>query len=839
MRHKASKTGETTVNKRIKLRTLFIGGCITLFFAVLITKVFWLQVVQSSRWTDKAMTQWTANSNISAKRGTITDRNGNDLAMDAPAYNVALNPKIIAEYGIKGDVVSQLHAILGTDETEIEKQATSVLTSGDNIGQLRTWRELNSGGRLIDQEKADQINAFIKQLKEKTGQKWDVGVYLSADSKRFYPKNELAAHVIGYTNKDGNAVAGIEAYYDEKLKGTDGHIQYLRDKQGDKLPDSKDVYTPAKDGDNLTLTIDETIQYYIEQAMKDAYEQLKPESITVIAADPNTMEILGMANMPTFNPNKFNEVTNPIDFRNLAVKAIYEPGSTFKIVTLSGAVQEGLFDPGAYYQSGSIQVGGTTLHDLNHSGWGTISYLEGLKRSSNVAFVNLGYKMLGAERLRKYIDSFGFGEQTGIELPGEAKGAITFHPNIPTEVATAAYGHGLVQVTPIQQLAAISAVANGGKLLTPHLVKSITDPNTGVTENTQTKVVRQVVDSVTSEKVRGYLEQVVSDQDIGTGRHAYIDGYRVAGKTGTAVKVINGKYDYTKQVVSFVGFAPANDPKIAMIVVIDQPSDSKLGGGTAAAPVFKKIVSQVLPYMGISKVFDDGETKPKAEVASKKLMASYTAPTLTGKMLADAKKKLLADGISYSTVGSGTKVVKQYPASGAAMTGGQTIYLMTEDPTKMSIPDLKGESLRDALQILSLMKVEVTATGEGYVSEQVESSSGGRRSVTLTLKSARATVTGVDDTEEDPATSVEATTPKDGVADSTESTSSEGSSTDKDTSTDPNATESKDAPSSDTKTDSGTTTESSTDNKSKSESSTEQSPTSSLKIPEPTGAPTN
>ncbi len=823
------------MNKRIKLRTLFIGGCITLFFAVLITKVFWLQVVQSGDWTDKAIKQWTANSNISAKRGTITDRNGNDLAMDAPAYNVALNPRVIDKYGIKGDVVSQLHAILGTDETEIEKQATSVLTSGDEIGQLRTWRELNSGGRLIDQEKADQINAFIKQLKEKTGQKWDVGVYLSADSKRYYPKNELAAHVIGYTNKDGNAVAGIEAYYDEKLKGTDGHIQYLRDKQGDKLPDSKDVYTPAKNGDNLTLTIDETIQYYIEQAMKDAYEQLKPESITVIAADPNTMEILGMANMPTFNPNKFNEVTDPKDFRNLAVKAIYEPGSTFKIVTLSGAVQENLFNPNARYQSGSIQVGRTTLHDLNHSGWGTISYLEGLKRSSNVAFVNLGYKMLGAERLRKYIDAFGFGEQTGIETPGEAKGAINFHPNIPTEVATAAYGHGLVQVTPIQQLAAISAVANGGKLLTPHLVKSITDPNTGVTENTQTKVVRQVIDSATSEKVRGYLEQVVSDQDIGTGRHAYIDGYRVAGKTGTAVKVINGKYDYTKQVVSFVGFAPANDPKIAMIVVIDQPSDSKLGGGTAAAPVFKKIVSQVLPYMGISKVFDDGETKPKAEVASKKLMASYTAPTLTGKMLTDAKKKLLADGISYTTVGSGTKVVKQYPASGAAMTGGQTIYLMTEDPTKMSIPDLKGESLRDALQILSLMKVEVTATGEGYVSEQVEASSGGRRSVTLTLKSARATVTGVDDTEEDPATSEEATTPKDGETDG--KATSEGSSTDKETSTDPKATESKDPTTSDTQTDSSTTegkTGSST-----SESSANQNPASSLEIPEPTGAPTN
>ncbi|ANF97694.1 penicillin-binding transpeptidase domain-containing protein [Paenibacillus bovis] len=831
------------MDKRIKLRALFIGGCITLFFAVLVIRVFWIQVVQGSDWHKYAEKQWTSQNTISAVRGTITDRNGNKLAMDAPAYNVGLNPKVIAELGVKDEIVSRLHEILGTDESEIEKQATSMTTptAKNPVSELRTWRELNSGGRRIPQDKADQVNALIAELKEKTGRRYDVGVQLDVTTKRYYPKNELASHVLGYTNNDGEAVAGIEAYYDKQLKGEDGSIVYQRDNQKDKLPDSQDVYKPAVNGSNLTLTIDETIQYYTEQAMKEAFKQLQPKSITVIAADPNTMDILAMANMPTFDPNKFNEVTeeNYDSFKNLGIKAEYEPGSTFKIITLAGAVEEGLFNPEATYQSGTIQVGRTTLHDINRVGWGPITYLTGLKRSSNVAFVKLGYEMLGAERLRKYIDAFGFGVKTGVDLPGELSGAITFNPNIKTEVATAAYGHGRVQVTPLQQLVGVSAVANGGKVLTPHVVKSITDPNTGITTDVPVHEVRQAIDAATSEKVRGYLEQVVSDQEIGTGRHAYIDGYRVAGKTGTAVKVINGKYDYTKQVVSFIGFAPADKPKIAMIVVIDQPADSKLGGGAAAAPVFKKIVSQALPYMGVPKATDDSDTQKKTKAAtSAPAPVSYNVPTLTGKTVDAAKKKLIASGITFKVVGTGNKVVKQYPAVGALMDGGQSVYLMTEDPTKMEIPDLKGESLRDALEILNLMKVEVTTVGQGYVAEQVESSANGRRIITLTLKSARAIVTGVDDEEANALGTKEAT-----PAAGDDQTSNEAENKD---STDKTTEES--TSSSETSADSaGTTSESigppSTDAGTNSTgSSTEETKSTSgstLKIPEPTGAPTN
>ncbi|WP_258168740.1 penicillin-binding transpeptidase domain-containing protein, partial [Paenibacillus sp. AR247] len=493
----------------------------------------------------------------------------------------------------------------------------------------------------------------------------ETGLDMIKEQKRYYPKGTLAAHILGYTNRDGEAVAGLEASLDDYLKGTSGLMKYESDRQGDQLPEANMVYKPAVNGKNLKLTIDDTIQYYIEDAMKETYEKYQPISMTVIAADPKTMDILGMANLPTFNPNTYWNTKDQKDFFNYAVKATYEPGSTFKIVTLAGAVQEKLFNPNAIYQSGQIQVKGTHtyLHDINRYGWGPITFLEGVKRSSNVAFVKLGSEMLGKDRLLKYIKDFGFGQKTGIELPGEVSTTINL-PG-PVEVATASYGHG-VSVTPIQQLAAISAVANGGKLLTPHIIKEITDPDTGkVIKSTKTDVVRQVISPEAAKETSSYLEQVVADQVKGTGRNAYIDGYRVAGKTGTAVKYgSDGKPDYSKSVVSFVGFAPVNDPKIALIVIVDQPNDPDVGGGTVAAPIFKKIVSQALPYMGVPKA----NTKKTSD--GKTTAERSPAPTLTKLAVKDAKQKLLNAGIDFETIGKGTSVIRQFPAAGTPMSPG-------------------------------------------------------------------------------------------------------------------------------------------------------------------------
>ncbi|HWO54579.1 MAG TPA: penicillin-binding transpeptidase domain-containing protein [Paenibacillus cookii] len=721
--------------KRIKLRTLLLGGFITLLFVVLFIRMFTLQIVQGADWHEKGVARWEKQSKIPAERGTISDRNGDVLAINAPAYTVVVSPQALHANGLTDMVVDGLHQILGKNVDELK---ALVNAKDSKTGGYAKSREVRNEGWKIDESKKKQIDQLNDKLKEelkknKKGQETGLGTI--KESKRYYPKGTLASHILGYTDREGKAVAGFEYMFNKELEGKPGKLKYESDTSGDKLPNSNEIYEPAVNGKNYKLTIDNQIQYYIEDAMKEAFNEYKPISMTVIAADPKTMQILGMANLPTFDPNKYWKTEDPKDFYNYAVKATYEPGSTFKIVTLAGAVQEKLFNPNAFYKSGTIRVPGThqDLHDIKRSGWGTISYLEGVKRSSNVAFVKLG-EMLGKERLLKYIRDFGFGEKTGIDLPGEVSTKINL-PG-PVEVATASYGHG-VSVTPIQQLAAISAVANGGKLLKPQIVKEEADPNTGTTKTFSPYTVRQVISPEAAKETSYYLEQVVADQKDGTGRNAYIDGYRVAGKTGTAVKIVNGKYDYSKSVVSFIGFAPVNDPKIAVIVIIDQPNDPTVGGGKAAAPVFKKIVSQSLQYMGVPKSVEKKDEKDEKNNAIQ-AQNRRPAPDLTNKNLKDAEKQLLKAGIAFDTLGKGATVVKQFPAKGTPLSPEQRIYLFTQTDNVMEVPDLTGESLRDALDVLTLMKVQVNVSGEGYVASQKVTNQNGKRTVQLTLKPADA-----------------------------------------------------------------------------------------------------
>ncbi|MGG1877738.1 penicillin-binding transpeptidase domain-containing protein [Paenibacillus cisolokensis] len=755
--------------KKIKLRTVFIGGCIILFFALLIGRVFYLQVIDNDFWREKALTYWSRQQPLPANRGTIMDRDGDVLSMDAPAYTVVVNPKVIQTNGLEDKVVSGLHEILGKDEGELRE----LVRAQDDKGEYLINREVRNEGLKIDQDTKLEVEAFSESLKQELrdeGKTPDSGIGFINEKKRFYPKGSLAAHVLGYIDREGKAVGGVESYYNELLQGKDGFAAYKSDKKGIKLPSEDDLYQPAINGKNLVLTIDDTIQYYIEDAMREAYEQYKPQSITVIAANPNTMEILGMANLPTFDPNTYWDVPNVGNFFNHAVGSVYEPGSTFKIVTLASAVQEKLFNPNAYYESGSIKAGGRTHYDIRRH-WGTISYLEGVKRSSNVAFVKLGYEMLGAERLTNYIREFGFTEKSGIDLPAESLGII--HMNNDSDISTLTYGYA-VSVTPIQQIAAISAVANGGKLLKPYMVKEIQDPNTGETQKIEPEVIREIITPETARETGTYLEQVVADQVNGSGRLAYIDGYRVAGKTGTAIKSTGGYRDRTKQVSSFVGYAPVDDPKIAVIVIIDEPKE-EVGGGAAAAPVFQKIVSQTLSYWGIPKSQQDTDNSkgnaPKAKDAAAEVR--MTSPDLSGMRISEVKDKLLQDGFAFEVLGSGNTVKGQYPAPGAVMTSGQRVYVLTEDDHAMTIPNLHGESLRDAMEVLTLMKVRVIVQGEGYVTKQVESSENGQRTVTLTLRTAEEMLTGATDSEEEEPEAPDEEAESDGSAE-TDSADAEG-----------------------------------------------------------------
>ncbi|WP_082967480.1 penicillin-binding transpeptidase domain-containing protein [Paenibacillus oryzae] len=704
--------------KRIRMRTLLFGGIITLLFLVLIGRIYYWQIVDDY-WLDIAKQRWATEETLTAKRGSITDREGNVLAMDTIAYNVSVNPKLINEQEIANEVAAALQETLGLTKDE----ALSYVTAKNDSGNYYVQREIRKGGWGIDKEKADKLTEANDKLKaslreaKKTA---DAGIYIQETLKRYYPRNQLASQLVGYVSQDGVNKTGIEAYFDDQLVGQDGYVHYEKDGKWVQLAKGKFDYKGPENGSDVQLTIDSDIQHYVEEALREIVAKYSPKSATAIAADPNTMEILAMANMPDYNPNEYSKYPYA-NYFNHAVGSLYEPGSTFKIATLAAAVEEGVFDPDEPYQSGSITVPGEPrpIRDHNRKGWGTITFLDGLKYSSNVAFVKLGFERLGADKLRDYFTRFGFGSKTGIELTNELAGRVNFRYN--REIADASYGQG-VSVTAIQQVAAVAAVANGGRLMEPHVVKSITDPVTQTKTVHEPKLVRQVISEETSRQVSQYLEQVVSDQEKGSGKNAYIEGYRVAGKTGTAQKWINGGYSTTKFLVSFIGYAPVDNPKIVLYVAVDEPNDPVVsGGGAVAAPAFKEIVLKSLRKMGVAPNYISDDTPAGGKDAM------ISVPDLVDLGVAQAKSELTSKGFQPEFVGNGSMVISQIPKAGSIVHPTQAVYLITEQKQNLAIPDLTGVSLRDALELTSLIGVKLIPEGTGYVyAQQVEEKNGER-----------------------------------------------------------------------------------------------------------------
>ncbi|MFS0727602.1 penicillin-binding transpeptidase domain-containing protein [Paenibacillus sp. 1P07SE] len=732
------------MTRRIKLRALLVGGLITLLFVVLVVRVYFVQVVHGDQYLTMAKNIWSTSKVLQPVRGTITDRNGNILAMDAAAYTVSVNPGIIDKLGLEERVVDRLHELLGTERDKLMNDVTAKRDNGDFLVN----REIRNGGWKIDKDLADQVMAFRNELREELGQN-DVGIYLMDDQKRYYPHQTMASHLMGYIEKnEGKAVYGLEQYYDELLRGEQGSLKYEKDGNWIQLTEGNVEYTPAHDGSNLTLTIDTEIQGYIEEAIKAASQEYNPKSITAIAADPNTMEILGLASYPNYDPNSYGDTRDQGHFYNHSVRQLFEPGSTFKIVTLAAAVEEGQFNPNDTFMSGSIMVGKSRIRDHNGGrGWGQISYLEGLKRSSNVAFVKMGAEGLGAEKLRTYINNFGFSQPTGIDLPGEQRGSADFY--YATEVATATFGQGKLQVTPIQQITAVAAVANGGRLMQPHLVKRIEDPMTGAVTVVEPKQVRQVISEETSRQVSEYLEQVVSDAEQGTGHNAYIEGYRIAGKTGTAQKSAGAGqsgYSSDKHVVSFIGYAPVEDPQIVVYVVVDEPKLMNAGGGTVAAPIFRQIVEKSLLYMGIPPAIADAQVKEINGLQTR----IVDVPDLEELQVAQAQSELKARGLGYELLGSGTKVVKQIPKAGSSVPSTQRVYLFTEERSALNVPNMRELSLRDALEICSLLDMRCIAEGEGYVTAQMKAKLEGEEVIKLVLQPPGEPGEGTEDEEGQP-----------------------------------------------------------------------------------------
>ncbi|MEX2414658.1 MAG: penicillin-binding transpeptidase domain-containing protein [Paenibacillaceae bacterium] len=695
------------MGRRIRVRSLVIGGLFTLLFLTMTMKLYWVQIVNGAELLDKAEDSWSKQKVLQPIRGSILDRNDKILAQDGESYTVAVNPLLIDKYKQQDVVVGMLAPLLNMNTPEGLSKLNVRVTSKRDDGRLKDQVEIRNEGWKIDKSVADEI---IKQI-DNLGLKGSVT--LLEERKRYYPTNQLASHVLGYVDKENQARTGIELVYDEYLKGTPGSISYEKDRLGYQLPEGHAAVTAPVNGSNVRTTIDRNIQHYIEEALEKMNEQFHPKGAMVIAADPNTMEILGMSSLPTFNPNTYWDFADQGDFKNHNIASQFEPGSTFKIVTLAGAVDQGIFHPEDTYPSGSIKVPGATIRDHNNGwGWGNITYLEGLKRSSNVAFVKLGYDGLGKEKLHDYIEKFGFGHKTGIDLTGEISGDINFH--YPSEVANATFGQG-VAVTAIQQVAAISAIANGGKLMRPYLMKEIIDPVTNeVLKKTEPEFIRQVISEQAAKEVSGYLEQVVSDQEIGTGRRGFIDGYRIAGKTGTAQKFIDGSYATSKWVVSFIGYAPADNPQIVLCVIIDDPdigSDSNRSG-EVSAPVFKDIMGKSLRYLNVPKA--------NTSLGVTQLLdnSGVLMPDLSQVSTSEAKDLLSRIGIAYDVIGNGKKVVQQQPMAGTQIGLEQRGYILTQPLEGLTFPDVTGRSMRDVVEVCSVYEADCTLLGEGFVISQ-------------------------------------------------------------------------------------------------------------------------
>jgi penicillin-binding protein 2B len=700
------------MKERIRKRALLLVVFLLTLFLILGARLYYIQTANAEWLVKRAQSLWERNETIEPKRGAIVDRNGRELAYDAPAYTVIAFPDEIED---AAQVAAQLGPVLNMSQSKI----VNLISSNRDKYQV----ELRNEGWKISEDVAEKVRELNLE-----------GIDLIKQRKRYYPAEDMAANIIGYTDKEGKPRLGVEHFHNESLSGTPGSFRFIKDLKGYRIPNGIKDYTPASHGDNVVLTVDMTIQHFVEKALDTAAQKYNPKNMIAIVSRPSTGEVLAMAVRPNFNPNEYWNFESFNDFRNSAINYTFEPGSTFKIVTLAAAIEEGVFEPNAMYKSGRITGDFGTIRDHNGGrGWGEnqmISYFEGVLRSSNVAFVKMGYEGLGKDRLYSYIDKFGFGRNTGIDIPNEMSGVFAKRPYA-RDVANTTFGQGM-SVTAIQQVAALSAIANGGKLMKPYIVKEIRDSGTDqpIVTN-EPKVVSQVISEDTAQKTRLILEKVVEDPDKGTGHRAFIEGYRVAGKTGTAQIIKDGQYIEHKYIASFIGFAPADDPELVIYVMVEEPDiDGPYGGGSVAAPIFKDIMWNSLRYLRVAPEVQ-GQLENRSAMDQK-----ITLPDLGGTSTHLAEAKLKEQEIQYVRIGNGPEVVGQIPKEGTKILKSQRIYILTEAVEKAPLPNLQGYSLVDALELCSIMKLSCETMGQGYVAEQgiPSGTKAYGRKLTLTLR---------------------------------------------------------------------------------------------------------
>lgn len=651
------------MTKRVKKRVVFILGVFTFIFFLLAVRLFKIQIVDGAEYQQKAMEQWTRDVPVPSKRGIIYDRNGKELATNAPAYEIYVRPVEVKD---KESTAQVLAEVLNMDKEDLLEKVSA------------------NKDTVIIKKKVD--SETVRILREKNIK----GLIFVDDSKRFYPQSNFASYILGFTNYDNQGQDGVEATFEKYLNGFPGRDIKMTDAQGRELPESDRKYYEPQDGLNLILTVDEVIQHFAEKAVENALIETKAKRVMAIVMDPKTGDILAMAIKPDYDNNDPRKVPEELAdqwdsmssteqynalfkiWRNPAISDTYEPGSTFKTITAAAGLEEGVVKPEErFYCSGSIVVAGRRLKCWrSYNPHGSQTFTEAVQNSCNPVFIEVGQR-LGKEKFYKYIQGFGFGAPTNIKLLGEASGIVRNINSIgPVELANISFGQG-ISVTPIQLITAVSAIINDGYLMEPRIAKKLVDNKGNTIHGFQPRVVRQVISKETSAVMRQILESVVTN---GSGRGAYIPGYKVGGKTGTAQKAEGGKYLPGKYVSSFIGFAPSNDPKITVLVVIDEPGGESYYGGVIATPVVKSIISDTLRYLDVKPQYTEEEAKLL-------MKEKVTVPEVRNMKLKDAIKLLEQNKLKYrleeeqGEPSEDSLVLDQTPKANAKVNEGSVVII--------------------------------------------------------------------------------------------------------------------------------------------------------------------
>lgn len=696
-------------------RILIMAVVIIFLMTTTVARVFYLTIVRGEELSEKAETQQLKDTEITAMRGTIYDSNGNVLAQSASVWNVFIDPLNIKDKQ-RDLIVDEFANLFGYDADE--KKEFYDRTTHQNHYELVEKKVENN----------------IKEKLSKFVSKNELGGCIGTEqtTKRYYPYGTLASSVIGFTGADDQGLSGIEAYYDEQLTGTNGRIITAKDAKSNNIANDYETSIAATDGDSIVLTINQTIQYYLEKGLRETMNEYQAKGAYGVVMNCNTGAVLAMSSLPDYDCNEPYKLTYSKDkkaikklsdktakqeaesaavqnqWRNFTVSDTYVPGSVFKTFVASAALEENVVDLNTTYNcTGSIQVDKYKMKCHYHPGHGTQTLTQGLENSCNPFFITIGQK-LGVHNYFKYFDAFGFTQKTNIDLPGEASPQYYKEDQYGiVELSSASFGQ-TNSLTPIQVCTGLCAIANGGKLLQPYLVSSIADANGKTVKKTQTKEIRQVISADTSEKVRKMMKSVV---DNGTGKNGYVAGYSVGGKTGTSTKLgesKNGEGD--KYIVSFGAIAPSDDPEIAMLIIVDEPNQD-LGGGALCAPIAAQVTQEAMNVLGIEPKYNDSEMKD----------LSKQTPNVVGKSLDEAKKTLEENNLNFVVVGDDSTVTRQCPSGADTIPNGGTVYLYTDDSEKqtVNVPNFSGLTVNEAKDLASSSNLNIQIAGNSMSSGTV------------------------------------------------------------------------------------------------------------------------